>query len=480
MATSELDLHLQRIANSEPRAVAFFDLDGTLLAGYSVVALSWELARAKEHRRELKGAMSLLTRLLTQRSAQGSYEYLTRQLAQALAGVEEARLSELGKLAFERHLARNLYREAIAVVEAHRAAGHHLVIVSAASYYQIAPIANALGISDIQCTRLTVEHGRFTGELGYPLCHAQGKAQRAAAVCRRIKRPLRYSWFYGDSKADIPLLERVGYPVATNAQTALLRVAQARAWPQLRFATRGRPTTEQLGRTLLTGQALASASLAARLMGRSARRHNLLTQALGDVVAGCAGLEIEVEGDRQLLETRPAVFVFNHQSLLDAMVLAYLLRRDIVGLCKQEMADNSLLGPILRRMDTIFVEREASDQSAVLQLAMTALSAGRGLVIAPEGTRSTLGQPQAFKHGALLLARKAQVPVIPLVLHNVKDALPKGGLILRPARIRITVLPAIQPEDIRSIRRTGQALEAQYRRTLSHSPLAALPRGQQA
>jgi putative phosphoserine phosphatase/1-acylglycerol-3-phosphate O-acyltransferase len=167
--------------------------------------------------------------------------------------------------------------------------------------------------------------------------------------------------------------------------------------------------------------------------------------------------------------------VFNHQSLLDTLVLAHLLRKDVVGFCKREMASNPLVGSLLRQVDTIFVDRDDRDQSEVLKKAIAVLDGGRSLVIAPEGTRSTLGDVQPFKHGAFLLARKAGVPIVPIVLHNVKDALPKGAMVLRPATIRVTVLAPIQPHQITSIRGACRELEDEYARLLGKSKLAALP-----
>jgi putative phosphoserine phosphatase/1-acylglycerol-3-phosphate O-acyltransferase len=112
----------------------------------------------------------------------------------------------------------------------------------------------------------------------------------------------------------------------------------------------------------------------------------------------------------------------------------------------------------------------------VLQQALAVLASGRSLVIAPEGTRSTLGDIQPFKHGAFYLARKAGVPLVPIVLHNVKDALPKGGVLIRPATIRVTVLKPVQPEEIRSVRGACIAMEDQYVALLGKSRLAALPK----
>ena len=103
------------------------------------------------------------------------------------------------------------------------------------------------------------------------------------------------------------------------------------------------------------------------------------------------------------------------------------------------------------------------------------LRGGRSLVIAPEGTRSTLGNIQPFKHGAFYLAKKAGVPIVPIVLHNMKDALPKGGLLIRAATIRVTVMPPLQPDKMGGVRQVCHQIESRYCQLLDQSPSAALP-----
>jgi putative phosphoserine phosphatase/1-acylglycerol-3-phosphate O-acyltransferase len=474
--------HLDSIlSDTAPAGAAFFDLDRTLISGYSVVALALETARYAAARGELRQAARLSRDILRQRvdPAGGNYHRLIRRLAKALSGVTESTLEELGQQACRNHLERTLYKEAVELVEAHRRRGHHLVIVSAASRYQVEPIARLLGIQDICCTRLVVENGRFTGEVVAPLCYGEGKALAARRVLRRTGIRLRDSWFYTDSSADLPLLKKVGHPVAVNPSERLGVHARNRQWPQLHFSSRGRPTLERLARTGLLAQTIAVSTgvgFVAGAMGLNpVSNANRLTQLVGDVGSGFAGLEYEVEGRERLHRERPAIYIFNHQSLLDAMVLAHLLRQDAVPLCKREMAANPLLGPLLRQVDTIFVDRNERDQREVLKNALEVLQGGRSLVIAPEGTRSTLGNIQPFKMGAFVLAKKARVPIVPIVLHNVKDALPKGGRLLRPANIRVSVLEPIPPGAIGNIRAACRDLEHRYCSVLKHSPAAALP-----
>jgi putative phosphoserine phosphatase/1-acylglycerol-3-phosphate O-acyltransferase len=238
------------------------------------------------------------------------------------------------------------------------------------------------------------------------------------------------------------------------------------------------PDLESVLRTVLTGQAVAATSLLGMLGGRlgtSPRNNaNRITQLLGDLGCGFAGLELDIDGPEHLRQSGPVIYVFNHQSLLDAMILARLLRRDVVPFCKQEMAGKPLLGSLLARAGTIFVDRAAQDQSAVLQAGLAVLADGRSLVIAPEGTRSASGTLQPFRHGAFFLAKKARVPIVPIVLHNVHDALPKGGLLLRPATVRVSVLPPVAHDAERNVRGLCEQVENRYRRRLGQPPGARL------
>jgi putative phosphoserine phosphatase/1-acylglycerol-3-phosphate O-acyltransferase len=301
----------------------------------------------------------------------------------------------------------------------------------------------------------------------------------ARRVCKRTGASLRESWFYSDSADDLPLLRAVGHPVAVNPSEKLGVHARAKGWPQLQFSSRGLPDLDSILRTLLTAQTFAATTafgaVGKRLGAGNITNANRITRLIGDVGCGFAGIDLEIEGVENLARDRPAIFIFNHQSLLDSVILAHLLRQDVVALCKKEVAGLPVIGSLLKQVDTIFVEREDGNQKELLKQTLEVLEGGRSLVIAPEGTRSTLGEIQPFKHGAFYLAKKAGVPVIPIVLHNVKDALPKGGLFIRPTTIRVTILPAMHPEKMGGVRQACENMEQAYSKVLGSSKIAALP-----
>lgn len=116
-------------------------------------------------------------------------------------------------------------------VARHRAAGDTCAIVTGASLYASRPLARRLGIPHVVASVFEVgPDGRFTGRPERPLCVGEGKLERAIAFTREHGLELRDATFYTDSITDLPLLERVGEPVAVNPDPRLARVARGRGW----------------------------------------------------------------------------------------------------------------------------------------------------------------------------------------------------------------------------------------------------------
>ncbi len=429
-----------------PEVGAFFDLDQTLLAGFSAFAFFRERAASgrispREISDSLLGALSFAL-------GRTGFSGMMAASTAAYRGLAESVLRETGQEVFEKHLARQVYPEARALVAAHRARGHTLAIVSSATPYQTELVAEALGIPHVLSTRLEVEDGVFTGRVVKPTCWQEGKLHYATELAEREGIDLAESWFYTDSAEDLPLLEAVGHPRPLNPSARLAGIARDRGWPIRRFRSRGRPSPEALARTALAYGSLVPAlwgGVAVALANRSRREGaNVTASTWADVATAFAGIELEVEGEEHLWSRRPAVFIFNHQSSVDVLLVAKLLRRDFTGIAKQEIRRNPLFGPAFAFAGVVFIDRaDGADARDKLEPAIRALREGRSIAIAPEGTRSRTAQLGHFKKGAFHLALQAGVPIVPIVFQNALDVLPRGALVLRPANVRAVVLPPI-------------------------------------
>ena len=123
--------------------------------------------------------------------------------------------------------------EALQLVRQHQQAGDTVLIVTATNEFVTRPIAQALGVPDLVAMGLSVDaSGWYTGDIAGTPTMREGKLQRMEEWL--AERGLRWadveSTFYSDSMNDVPLLERVDHPVATNPDARLRALAQERGW----------------------------------------------------------------------------------------------------------------------------------------------------------------------------------------------------------------------------------------------------------
>lgn len=226
-------------------------------------------------------------------------------------------------------------------------------------------------------------------------------------------------------------------------------------------------------RTFLALLAILPGLLAGLLeLGFSRDRRRAVNRAIrvwGELGTEAAGMRLEVQGGRHL-EERPAVFLFNHQSGIDPILVCALLRRDFVGIAKQEIRRNPVLGPAFTFAGVVFVDRFNHDRAVrALEPAIDTLHAGIGIAIAPEGTRR--GGLGRFKKGGFRLAIAAKVPVVPIVLHDSGDVLPRGAWIMTGGPVHVTVHPPIPTDGWSSdtLDEKIEVVEQLYRDTLAAS-----------
>ncbi len=123
--------------------------------------------------------------------------------------------------------------QALALIDQHRAQGDHPLIITATNAFVTTPIAQRLGVPDILATQPEVRDGRYTGQYVGTPTFQQGKIQALNDWLQTRDKPFDKTWFYSDSRNDIPLLEQVTHPVAVDADPVLSEVAQQRGWPQI-------------------------------------------------------------------------------------------------------------------------------------------------------------------------------------------------------------------------------------------------------
>jgi HAD superfamily hydrolase (TIGR01490 family) len=126
-----------------------------------------------------------------------------------------------------------IFRGTRALIEENRAAGYRNVLVSGSLDFAIAPLALHLGLDDVVANRLVFRDGVATGEIASPVIAESAKVAAMEDLARRYHADRAECRAYSDSHSDLPMLEAVGLPSATNPDRRLTRVAKERGWPVL-------------------------------------------------------------------------------------------------------------------------------------------------------------------------------------------------------------------------------------------------------
>ena len=224
-----------------PTTGAFFDFDGTLIYGFSAIAL--QIARLR--RRDVppqEFAHALITGVGIV-LGQADYDAVVSVLGRSWRGREVDEIDALGRRLFKEKLAGRMYPEARALVAAHLRKGHTVVLASSALSFQVEAVAADLDIEHVLCTRFEVVDGRLTGALAGPHLWGMGKRRAVEQLAAEQGIDLARSFAYADGSEDVELLEVVGNPRPTNPTRGLERKARERelAGPPLRRSWRPDP-----------------------------------------------------------------------------------------------------------------------------------------------------------------------------------------------------------------------------------------------
>ncbi len=207
---------------------AIFDMDKTVLRVDT--AMSWTkflYARGELSRTMLAKAVywSSLYKL-----ALLDMEEVFTKLVADLRGDPESEMLAKCEIWYRDHVAPEIAPAARVAIEAHRRAGHAIVLATGSTNYAAGPVARGIGIDHVLSSVLEVSGGTFTGRAG-ALCFGTHKVVLAEAWAKDHGIDLDASYFYSDSYNDLPMLSRVGSAIAVNPDARLRRHARRNGWP---------------------------------------------------------------------------------------------------------------------------------------------------------------------------------------------------------------------------------------------------------
>jgi 1-acyl-sn-glycerol-3-phosphate acyltransferase len=152
-----------------------------------------------------------------------------------------------------------------------------------------------------------------------------------------------------------------------------------------------------------------------------------------------AGIRIVVHGLEHVPRDRPVVYSCNHTSMFDIWAVAATLPGTVRYVAKIEIRSWPIIGRAMAAAGHIFIDRGNRPEAIRgLEEAGRVIREGLSAIIFPEGTRTRTGEIQPFKKGAFVLAIAAQVPVLPMYVHNAFEIMPKGRFVVRPRPIHLS------------------------------------------
>lgn len=235
---TEFDPAVPEPAEGNPggaRTAAFFDLDKTIIAKSSTLAFSKPFfdQGLLSRRAVLKSSYAQFIFLLSG-ADHDQMDRMRSHLTNMCAGWDVEQVKGIVNEALHDIVTPLVFAEAADLISAHKLCGRDVVVVSASGAEIVAPIARALGATHAMATRMVVEDGKYTGEVGF-YCYGEGKVEAIRELAAREGYPLEHCYAYSDSITDLPMLEAVGHPTVINPDRALRREATERRWPIMTF-----------------------------------------------------------------------------------------------------------------------------------------------------------------------------------------------------------------------------------------------------
>ncbi len=215
----------------QKKAIAFFDVDGTLLSSTIVHCYVWLRTNSFSPIHKFFWVIGFLPKviyyLILDRISRTRFN---KAFYRNYDGLDSAQMKSLAIKMFEHYLKKKIFPEAISQIEEHRENGDHVALLTGSLDFIVTPIAEYLGVDSVLAPSLGELGGRFVGELKSEPLIGEQKAIVMKQFAEETGISLDVCYAYSDSQSDLPMLNCVGNPVAVNPTKALRQKALATGW----------------------------------------------------------------------------------------------------------------------------------------------------------------------------------------------------------------------------------------------------------
>lgn len=217
--------------SSQKKAIAFFDVDGTLLNSTIAHCYIWLRTSSLPPMLRFFWIIGFIPKvvyyLILDRISRPQFN---RVFYRNYRGMEAREVKTLAIDMFNNYLRHRIFPEAISQIEEHREQGDQIVLLTGSLDFIVQPIAEFFGADAVLAPELVELGGRFMGELTTEPLIGEQKAIAMKKFSEQANIPLDICYAYSDSQSDLPMLNAVGNPIAVNPSKGLRKHALEANW----------------------------------------------------------------------------------------------------------------------------------------------------------------------------------------------------------------------------------------------------------
>jgi len=210
----------------ESGPLAFYDFDGTLVSTNVVHQYNWCIGSLR--RIGLAFSIPFLFALDVY-----SREAFNVVFFKKYKGMSKDQLEAMAPKMFESLIRPAIFKGVEGLLKANQQAGFRNVLITGTLATTLDPVVKHLGFTEVVCNHLEFKNGKATGALIPPVIASNAKVTAIKLLCEKYNVSQANCRAYSDSLSDLPMLEAVGHPYATNPDSRLRRIAEQRDWPIL-------------------------------------------------------------------------------------------------------------------------------------------------------------------------------------------------------------------------------------------------------
>ena len=165
------------------------------------------------------------------------------------------------------------------------------------------------------------------------------------------------------------------------------------------------------------------------------------------VILFICDVKLVITGKENLPRTS-AIYISNHESLLDIPAIFAAIPNNLFFIAKKELKKVPFMGWAMQMGGMIFIDRKNKEQAKKdMFRAGELIKKGKNIISFPEGTRTQTGEVGIFRRGTFLLSVNTGIDIIPITIENARELLPSGSFNMKSGKIQLHISPAVSPKN---------------------------------